>query len=128
MECELLWRRKVLMGMNRFYSMWLLVLGLLFASRGVMAEDLTSLSDQDRQAMDPRIIAASDQRTEAPKKEFYGAIAKWSIARTPMKADDDLELGQAEHRAILKSLKTSPAPPLAEKILQQLTKHLPGVS
>ncbi len=116
------------MRMNRCHSMWLLVLGILWAGQPAVAGDLTSLSDQDRQAMDRRIMAALDQRTEAPKKEFYGAIAKWSIARTPMKADDELELARAEHRAILKSLQTSPAPPLAENVLQQLTKHLPGVS
>lgn len=105
-----------------------LTLGLLSAGPLAMAGDLVPLAEADRKAIDCRVMEGPDLRLEEPKKEFYGALARWSIARTPMKADDELALAREEHRAILQSFKTSPAPPLAGKVLKQLTGHLPEAS
>lgn len=105
-----------------------LALGFLSIGSLAIAGDLVPLAEQDRVAIDRRVMQGPDLRMEEPKREFYGALAKWSISRTPMKADEELELARAQHAAILKAFKSSPAPPMAENVLKQLTRHLPGVS
>ncbi len=107
-------------------AMW--TLAVLFAGPTCPAAELKPLSEEARQAIDARVIDRPNPRTEKPNGEFYGSIAGWGIARTPMKAEEELRLARTEHQAVLKSLKTSPAPPLVHKVLKQLTAHLPGVA
>ena len=104
---------------------FLLVLTTAFPAT---AADLGTFSAEDRQAIDARVVAATDGRTEKPKGTFYGTLAGWGIARTPMKAEKEFTLARVEHEAIRKSLKTSPAPPLADKVLKKLSSSLPGAA
>ncbi len=107
-------------------SIW--TLGYVFGPQVGIADELRVFGKAERTAIDERVSQAADAREGKPKQVFYGTLAGWSISRMPLRAEEELELAKAEHKAILKALKTSPAPPLAGKVLKQLTRHLPGVA
>ena len=110
--------------MNRLFLIFLAIIG---GQVGFSAE-WKPLSEEDRTAVDRRVLAQPDLRTEEPKQAFYGTLAGFGVSRTPMKAEEELELARKEHKQILKSFDTSPAPPLAAGVLNRLTKHLPGAA
>ena len=92
------------------------------------ASDLATVPDAVREAIDGRVVNLPDRRTEKPDQAFYGTLADWGIARTPLKPEEERELAKAEHQTILKTQKTSQAPEKASRVLKQLAKHLPAAA
>lgn len=114
------------------YSPWMrlsvCVLALLSLGQAGFAVEFRAFPAQERQAIDQRVLALPDERTAEPKQEFYGAVAGWSVARTPLKPQEERERAKAAHQEILKGDKTAPTPPLAVKVLERLAEHLPGAA
>ncbi len=93
-----------------------------------VAVDLRAFPEKERQAIDRRVLAGPDRRTEQPREAFYGWITGLGIARTPLSAEDEREMAKAEHRKVLGSFESSPAPESAQKVIDRLAKHLPAAA
>lgn len=106
----------------------LCVLSLLSIGQVTLAVEFRPFSATERDAIDRRVLALPDGRTTEPKKEFYGAVAGWSVARTPLRASEERERAEAAHQNVLRTEKTLPTPRLAVEVLKNLTEHLPGVA
>ena len=69
------------------FVLWMLHIGSV--CRPVIAADLRTFRDDERQTIDRRVLAEPDRRTEEPQEAFYGWITGLSVARTPLSAQEE---------------------------------------